>query len=174
MLYVCPIWYCSTGAFHLEPLDLFVLWWCCLLCCWHQCAWNLLLEGCVLEKQRVNASHWLKVQFVTRFCYRANAESTLSLKWAKFWALMPGEFIKACVCLIQACTVFCLTTALGVSVTENVCVHAWNFIRRSALIRETWCVFVEKGQHQLSSFAGAGDKTEGYGQKLCLSDEGVH
>lgn len=57
-LHACPIFYCVIGAFHREPLHLFVLWWCCLLCLWHRSVWNLVLEVCVVERQRVNASHW--------------------------------------------------------------------------------------------------------------------
>lgn len=51
-VHVCPIFYCFIGAFHLELLNLFVLWWCCLLCFWHQCGWNPLLEGCVLVRSK--------------------------------------------------------------------------------------------------------------------------
>lgn len=65
------------------------------------------------ERQKVNASHWLKVQFVTRVCCRAVTQGVLSLKWAESQAAVPAVSIKACMCSIARMlsgweVVFCL------------------------------------------------------------------
>lgn len=123
-LHACPIFYCVIGAFHGEPVHLFVLWWCCLLCLWHQGVWNPVLEGCVVERQRVNASHWLKVQFVTRVCCRATTWGVLSLKGAECQAAVPGVSIKACVCSIPMDVV-----RLGGCVcVQHLCLWCWTCI----------------------------------------------